>query len=351
MVHVKSGTYSQSNTIYNKNSGGTCITPFVFGYGSVHGDWGTQPIIQGSFGTSGMLQIAYCASGYYDYFANLDLKNTATSIGNGYGVFYEYNVSGGDLYLVGDTIDSSAASSVTGSQCAMILYNLDGGEGQLGLIAYGNTFKLSSSVYGICDLGGNSNISVMDWNLFENGIAAIYDFAQANGQRWMIRNNCFVSNARAVYSAAGGLSFLDLERNGFYGTTDENVRLTAGSPGWIAFVNNLFWGGTYGMYINAAGGAPATSFSNGNAFGNISTANYNNFIPTTMWGHQPDVSVGTNPFVNATGANCALTTAAQSLIGGAGWPGIAPFGTGYAAIGPLQPQASSSSSAPHAYVQ
>ena len=88
-----------------------------------------------------------------------------------------------------------------------------------------------------------------------------------------------------------------------------------------------------------------------NAYGNLSVANYVNFVAAL---NGADVALSASPYTSPGTGNFALngTAGGGAALKATGFPGIAPFGTGYGSIGALQPsQAVIASGGPHAFVQ
>ena len=145
------------------------------------------------------------------------------------------------------------------------------------------------------------------------------------------------------------MDWLHLYANSFYSQTNESVYYGGAGSEAIIASNNIFYGGTYGVRL--VGGTPTIAMALNNAYGNLSVANYVNFFAAL---NGADVALSASPYTSPGTGNFALngTAGGGAALKAAGFPGIAPFGTGYGSIGALQPsQAVIASGGPHAFVQ
>jgi hypothetical protein len=221
----------------------------------------------------------------------------------------------------------------------------------VGLIVIGSSFLLSSAAYGIQDTGGNGSTIVLVGNYFAGGLVGLWDGGSGgnpNSQRWVVQNNVFNGNGRGIY-AQEGVAYALLSGNSFYGQTNENVYLALTTSTAIIAQNNIFWGGTYGLWLSQV---PSVSYSASNAYGNQGTAAFANWFASPSWAR--DVTLSANPFTNTATPNFALNSTAGggAALKTAGFPGVTPAGTGYLDIGALQSQAAAGASiAAGGYVQ
>jgi len=347
-VWVKAGTYTcatalVSNSCYeNINVFGQSASVEVRGYSSTHGDLPTNPINLGSnplFTTSVATLQIFNESGNYVFVA-VSFSNTVAS-GSPYALVA--NVNSGYLYVTASRFDISGTTA---------------GEGIYEQYTYGTTiwaseFKGNSTGACIADLGSANQKGAL-WvgqGTYVHGCGeGIWDYNNNGNQAWYVSDSVFASNGRHIYQQAGG-QLLSIHASAFYNATNEAAKVNPNSdPDFVLNVDNsIFWGGTYALSLTNAAN-PAYS---DNAYGNFSTANWNNATPVMVG--VPDITLTAIPWVSASTGNFTLNTTAGGgalLVSPAGYPGSSPAGTGYLAVGPLQPQSSSGGgSAPHAYVQ
>jgi hypothetical protein len=345
-VWVKSNGSSAVNTLTSAiqmtNANGTGVALTISGYASTHGDNGAKPLITTSTGSIDLIDLLGSSSAI-STLNNLWLQST----GNGYQVVSnQYSISSGyQIKMFNCKIDIATATSETAVNVATGAINTT----TITAWIVGNEFSLGSGS-GVNN-PGNGSIVILEGNYFHGGGGySLGDSGTGNG-RWIVKNNVFASNTRGIYStstSSGGLAWLVLDGNSFYGQTNENVRV-AGTPVWVEAQNNVFYGGTYGMYF---ANLPTTAFSLPNSYGNIGTANTLNWYGNANGA--ADVALSANPFTNAGGGVFTLNSTAGggAALKAAGFPGVTPAGTGYLDIGALQSQAAAGASiAAGGYVQ
>ena len=337
-IWVKSGTYTCTQLDSSDNlclvsvnaAGASIVNVTIEGYGTTHADFGAAPVITSAVAATITLVVNGGAR-------LINLKFVGTGSFNYPLVGSPQFTGGGNIQIYDCTFDTSAAASGAGG-----FYNRN----SVQLTVWNNTFiNSNTSGYGIAEQGVNNAQLDARWNSFSGGSYCIGDGnANANGDSWRIMGNTFSNCSRAVYSQAGPLAFVDLSANSFQGTTNENVYIFNGGVGPVNVSNNIFWGGTYGVRLFSTGyyGAPQS-----NAYGNISVLNsdllYSGF-------NNSDVSLTANPFTSSSNFVLNSTAGGGALLKAAGFPGVTSAGTGYAAIGALQPN-SSGGAAPHAITQ
>lgn len=317
-IWIKSGTYSSSVSLNTVNQASIVVDVTYEGYGTAHADFGTRPVIVTTGGNNTWENYGKST------FINLVIQPTNFC-------FDMSKSSSAQLFTYLVKCDVSANSGGGG------IYNQNSGAGFIWGVLVNTEFSLNSTAYGVEDLGGNFNHLVALWDYFHGGAAGVWDGNNSNAQLWLIRNCTFASNSRGVYQQASDNSYVELVGNNFYSQTNQNVYLNAAGLPYVTAANNIFYGGTYGIFIN---GTPLISISQSNAYGNLSTANYSGWVAGI---NSSDIALSANPFTAPSSANFALnsTSGGGAALKAAGFPGVTPFGTGYAAVGALQPQASS----------
>ena len=175
----------------------------------------------------------------------------------------------------------------------------------------------------------------------------------SNSFRSILRWNRFHTGVIGA-SISGGSSILSAQGNGFYGGT---TQLTT-STSYADFSGNSWGGGNTADCIDVTSpGVFLTLVSNlvygCGAFGIKSTAgfqelvqNSNNYYGGNAGGNRSAVPAGTgdgtlsaDPWVSRSTGNFVLSATGISAIGGRGYPGVSPMGTGYSDVGALQSQA------------
>jgi hypothetical protein len=323
-IWVKSGTYTTTIGFSGINAASNQINNLTYeGYASTHGDFGTPPVLT----TATSSVNVFAANGNGTQF--IDLKITITAAAP-FACIGDSTSSGSEIAVYSVTCDMSGTTGSSG------LYQINGSSRVWGVVS-NSTFICNSTSEGIRDDGGSSGLLIAHWNKFIGCLSGIWDGNQGGGQRWILDGNGFANNNRAVYQQNNGGNIVELSGNSFCNSTNEAVKITGSGLYYISAINNVFYGGTYGL---STGGLPTIYISQSNAYGNLSTANYLNWVAGL---NSSDVSLSANPFTNCTTGNLALnaTSGGGAAITAAGFPGVSPFGTGYAAVGALQPQASS----------
>ena len=346
-IWIKAGTYTTTvgipNYPYNYQS------PFVVtyaGYYATHGDITlaclaastcTRPLITTSTSGINLFQTQNTTSFLY-----LEMSITAA---NSQAVISNYGMQSiGPLTINFCKIDGAAG--VTG------IYDQGAGSGdaQIRVLVEATEFNMSSTGYGIQNYNQYaSNPIAVYWSWFHGAAAGIWDGNNGNSQKWIVIGNVFSGNTRGVYQQAANEYSLQLLGNSFYGQTSENVRIATGGLAWMHVANNVFWGGTYGVYT---GGGSTNYMSAANAYGNQSTAAYSGWYASPA--STPDVTLTASPFTNPGSGIFTLnnTSGGGAALKAAGFPGVTPMGTGYLDIGALQSQAAAGASiAAGGYVQ
>jgi hypothetical protein len=317
-VWIKTGSYAVASVITLPN------THLTFeGYGSTHGDLGTQPVL-----TSGSSNV-FNTSETGAEFINLGI---ASSAGSESGI----QLLGGEALVYLCTFNMPATSSG--------IYNNDGVD-YAWLIA--NTFEGAGN--GVDDAGGNYPQLFMIGNLFKATGNCFWDNnSSTNRSLWFFQSNVFSGCAYGIYVQNTPTWPIMLEGNVFYNSVNDGVNIRGGAssvtPILNVVYNNVFYGnGGYGLNL---ANAQYTNFVGPNAYGSNTSGNYNNFVAGTG-----DVPLTANPFTSGTVFTLNSTTGGGALLKAAAFPGVTPAGTGYLDIGALQSKAASGGSSPHAYVQ
>ena len=371
-VWVKSGTYNYTIPIpiASPNSG-SIVSLSIVGYNSTHGDISTPcsvattcPLIVQTSGSTYLFSLiaANSLSGSV-LFQNLELS---CSQNNCYPLIGA-NVGGPDLYAVNVKFDVLGTTNGSGiynnAKCSYML-------------VWGCEFNVPSPNAGIADFGETASSQdgyglFVYYSYFHGTGNGVWDGNTANAQAWHLYFNAF-NVAHPVWAQStsdDGLKMLDLFNNSFYDPTAAAVSSNGLDPHWVFAANNIFYGGTYGMYIAGSyiattGSVPfGVGISQSNAYGSQATApyipyNYGVFsggrrtgTPAGIGGS--DIALGScQPFNAPTTGDFSLSTCGKTALGAKGFPGVGPAGTGYLDIGALQSKAATATPpAPRPYLQ
>jgi hypothetical protein len=376
-VWVKSGTYAPPSAgignCTNQSSCSGSVIPglIVQGYGTTHGDI-TSPCSVAT--TCPLIATANAATPIWSpvgssvtaglILKNLEMAITATS--NPYSIIG--GPGGPDLTCINCKFDvTSTAGGSNG------IYNSNY---YAYILLWGSEFNVSSGNYGINDVSEVSNEhgqGIWSYYSYYHGAGTgFWDGNSAGHQLWHLYFNAFSGMARGVYAQTNvdlSLLGLDLVGNAFYNMTNEAVRSNGVAVHWAYIFNNIFYGGTYGVYIfgyvgNGSGTPWGQPLSVSNAYGNQGTAPYlvyptqNSASNSSLGGITPglynsDIALGAcQPFNAPASADFSLSTCGKAALGAKGFPGVTPAGTGYLDIGALQSQAAAGASiAAGSYVQ
>jgi hypothetical protein len=335
-IFIQAGTYNIGTvTIKNQNSGNSNLVISYLGYGTYHGDLGTKPVFTTASNTP-IFIIANAQTTEDTAIYNLTLTTSDTSYTQ--GLLDAYLTSSPGLQIVNCKFDLTALTSGSGSAGAV--FSNPGQGNNIAAIFYNNEFTGTTYSNGIVDLGGNNVPIIMEWNYFHGLAAGVWDNNTGANQRWLIKHNVFANNTRGVYQQAAGGFWLEIEGNDFYNQTSENVKFNNQALYWITAANNIMYGGTYGFYVPTS--APGLQMIMDNAFGGVSTANYNAGVgwQTSALNGGADVALGScQPFSAPSSGDFSLSTCGKAALAAKGFPGVTPFGTGYLDIGALQSKA------------
>ncbi len=337
-AHAASAAFSSGNTIWVHSGSYTAVTSSIavcnnlnynYGYNSAHGDnplpgSGNQPLL-----TTATSSVDTVEPGGPCVIAYMHITVTAASSpfsaisdsGTNSPQFYYFN----DLASGGDAVYDT--NGVT-------FFEMIGN-------------RLTGTGVGLYFGNGNSNNLVVRNNYFANtGTACLWDGNQNNdANSWDIEYNTFGGCSYGVYHQNGSnIHMLQVIGNNFYGSTHDGLNIQASmTTGPVTIYNNVFFGNG-GKNINLLAVPSYLSFNPGNAF---DAAGNTNWVAGVA-----DVTLTANPWVAVATPNFALNTTSGggAAVKAAGYPGVTPAGTGYAAMGALQPQ-SSGGAAPHAIVQ
>ncbi len=337
MIWVMYGTYTPGATLSQPNSGDIQ----VYGYNAAHGDitqpCSVSPTVCPTIATSTNAQDGWDASTLAPTaLGNINFTTTAGTSGygvlkthtNGYVQIYNCTFTGFLNAINGDNVGSHFIISY--------LYVTQ-------------TVINNSTSYGIVNQNG-INIS---YSLIENsGNHGIFASSSSLAPVTVSHTVFYKNGAKGIdtgtFATCDFCAFDQNTGDGFYTASIGN------QPGSS---NSIYWGnGGYG--INYAGTQsssqpPLNLYALNNAFGsNTSGAASPNWtfaigIPNTT------VTLTANPFVSDSTGNFALnsTSGGGALQKATGFPGVAPFGTGYSDIGPLQHQTAAASYSAYAFVQ
>ena len=297
------------------------------GFGTTCGDGLSAPTLTTATNSTAIFTFGAVLDAY---FSNLILTNTAGTRDYGFGATTS---NGGDKLtldhvtcdgmqkcIYGDFLAVWSFSDVT-IRDSVIKNSISHGYDNSGSFHAIRSYFLNNGGAGIrypanASFQSRGQSTCIDSVFYNNGANGIDYPTPINGTELNSLNCDYVSNTGA----------------GIKITTADSV--TGGT-----FNNNIFYGNTtYGLDLTAPTGTQSTQVAY-NACGANTTACYHNITSSVG-----DVTGISDPFVDKTSNNFAFTAAAITTLGSQGTPGATGnFGTGYLAIGALQPQASSGS--------
>jgi len=330
-IWIKNGTFTTSAALRNTNAAGSNVQVTFEGYNSTHGDITpaciaaatcTRPLITASTN----IDVFVCAAGATWQYLNISNTYSGTY---GHALISMYNCFN-TFQVLFNKLDMSGT---TGSGA---LVTFDNVSNQTVLLAYGNECVNNSTSYCLIDYNGNNSIIEMKWNYAHGGLGLVWDGNQGNNVRWRLAGNACGSATRCVYEQGTGNGWIEFDGNSCQAMANECVK-TVGTMNYMGASNNAIYNATYGIYNTST---PSFTYSQGNWFGDISTANYNDF-PAGLG----DGSLSANPFTSSTVFTLNSTSGGGALLKAAGFPGATPAGTGYIDVGALQSQVASSGSA------
>jgi hypothetical protein len=380
-IWIKTATTTLTSSLGNCVSQGSCSNSTnairsitLSGYDTTPGDVTvaciaastcTRPLITTSTGSVELFQLVGSIITASFTVQNLELSNTASS--SAFPVIAGIN-GGPNLYIYNTKIDVTG----TNSGGASGIYN----DNEFSFITiYACDFNVATGNSGVADQEesqSNNGHGIWSYYSYYHGAGtAFYDVDNGGLQLWHWIGNVCSGMSRCLYAAETGdnsVSLIELVGNAFYNPTNEAVRYNSFALGFLSNINNIYYGGTYGLYINGyiADGSSVPfgiPFSQSNAYGGQSTAPY---LPYTFGGNRSGVLTGTppgygssdislgacNPFNNPGSGDFSLSTCGKAALAQAGYPGVSLFGTGYAAIGALPAQGGGTSGGgASAYVQ
>ena len=209
-----------------------------------------------------------------------------------------------------------------------------------------NNSYIHGNAYGLSDYNGSAN---------QGG----------NPFVWISRNSVWDSNGYGMYMSSSTptpQAYIITSNSVFSNSTHDGINSQVGYHAINTlglFSNDIFYGnGGYGVNITQNGvcpaGVPGVSGSGNSAMilynngtGSNTSGAYNSCLTSIN-----DVALSASPFVSSSNFALNSTAGGGAALKAAGFPGVTSFGTGSAAIGPLQPASSSSTaSAPHPFVQ
>lgn len=383
-VWVKTATTTLTTGLCNATNQSSCGTTgnwitsiAVSGYDSTHGDVNpsciaaatcTRPLITTSTSSQEIFNLYASSPGLtYASFSleNLEISNTASS--SAYPLIAGIN-GGPTLYIYNCKLDVTGTNAGGSSG----IYN----DSKFNyIVLYASECNVSSGNACVADQGSdnsNNGRGIYSYYSYYHGAGTgFWDVNNGNLGVWHWIGNVCSGMSRCIYgqySADNSTVILELVGNSFYNPTNEAVRYNSYAMTFLANLGNIYYGGTYGLYVNGyiANGSSVPfgiPFSQSNAYGNQSTAPYlaynfgvnrSGVLTGTPAGYgSSDISLGAcAPFNNPSGNDFSLTSCAKSLLGANGFPGVTPFGTGYATPGALTPKgAGGGGASPHGFVR
>jgi hypothetical protein len=335
-IWQKSGTYTQTFAHANNNAASNAANVIINGYNTTHGDISpsciaastcARPIWAASFGSANMFNVqgngisfiavqftATCSS---SCFAGIDGDSAGVSVDL---CKFDWSTATGGVALY------SAASGVNGME----------------FIVTRSEFSGNSTAVFIEDNAGQPQAQIfINSSYCHNAQYCLYDNNSGNVVHWTVVQSAFGNNSRDIYEQAAGGGSIQLNADSFQNSTNEHVKANT-NLNWMEVWNSIFYGGTYGISITSC----LFCASSSNAYGNLSTANYTGWIASP---NSTDVALTANPFTSSSNFVLNSTSGGGALLKAAGFPGVTPFGTGFASVGALQPS-SGSTAIPYGFV-
>ena len=330
-VFLKAGTYTFTSTLSFP-----AVQKFaVEGYQSSHGDYGTRPLITTS--TNSTVMFLYQSTTIKGAtFRNISMSNTASTraicvnVGLsgtvGQMLFYDCLIDGFSNAFVGDNNSSyystelkfirTEVKNCTATNGAVFhvgctyMYACWIHDNPNGSGFYTNTTPVGS-------LAGNSFVCCV---FSGNGIDGIFSNTSSNNISLNASNCVFYNNtADGIHFGTNVVNFTAVncifDSNGGYG-----INMPGPSPTGCTFaLDCAFYNNTSGAYSTYNDGSTSITFVG-----------------------LGDISLSGHPFTAASSGDFSLNgTAGQgAACNAAGFPGVAPFGTGYISVGALDPNPS-----------
>lgn len=312
-INVQSGTYAGGFVILDPYN---TATLYFSGYGTSHGDMGSQPLITTSANTR-LVQ----TNNNTTYWNNFSFSNTGATRNDG---FFAYGNE--RLYLYDCTLDGfnygiRGDNGIPGYYATLwierteVKNSISGGVWNAGSSVFISSWVHNNGGFGYLHQPGSGTSDIMLNTIFSG-----------NSGTGAASNSCGIWNSVFAYNAGDGLDCASIQtiRNSvFYGNTGYGVNS----------------GTVYGTYLS-------TMFTGFNAFGANSTA------PRHQLGAGlNDVTLTADPFVSTSNFALNATAGGGALLTHAGFPGVFPGGlsTGYLDIGAVQSAGGSSTATQHAY--
>jgi|HubBroStandDraft_1064217.scaffolds.fasta_scaffold00168_11 hypothetical protein len=325
----------------------------LWGYGSTHGDQGTKPIIQSSQSGTPMLNVQYfTAVNNVEFLALSGFNSVAIAATGG-----STNLMVMNSLLIGTAAGTNGAGIDTyNSNPNVQIFNTEIKGWQFGIFSPTGSSGSYSSTYWIVNCYIHNNV----YGMTDGNTGGSVGFS------WVSVGTVWDSNSYGIYVQNSSISVANLlilaQNSVFSNNTNDGVNNQSAYNNWgdqNIFQNTIFYGnGGYGVNLNAHGtgiGCPAFvspkanlgDLAMNNGVGANTLGNYN-----CVQSQGTDIALSANPFTSSTNFALNSTSGGGAALKAAGFPGVAAFGTGSAAIGALQPAASAATSAAaHAYVQ
>jgi hypothetical protein len=332
IVWIKGGTLTVTAGIFIQGTFTYANHISVRGYTTTRGDGGKATI---TTPTNSINLINVTATG--GALGGQELENlilTSTAVTPGYGV---YAANGNvDWVTIQNCVLSGFLNGIDGSNPeAFIIENLT---------VLGSEIK-SNTTYGITSQG---SVTVIGSYIHNNGSDGLHivlaNAAAATGIASTFANN----GSNGAYAGGGFYQPVQFYGCVFYGNTVNGLLSVYNDAAGLTAVNNIAYGNG-GFGFNTTNSVP--SFPSAYLAGLILTNNAVGANTNGPWGGglqasyaTGTVSLSANPFTSPSTGNYALNTGGTTALLNNGYPGVTPFGTGYATPGALQPMGGSSAS-------
>ena len=318
------GTLNIAQTIWiDSFSGGGDTRTVISGYGVTRGD-GIQQTIVNAINSANTLAFQSSTGVQISNIAFINTAGTPAA-----GIFFNYQpstfVTLQNVLISGATVGIDGTS---GTYCNnLFLFDVEIKSGSsIGLQNGGQTFVFGSWVHG----NGGDGIKMTS-----NEDGALYAYATVSSANTGVGFND---------TSSSSAKFFELIDSVAYGNTSDGIRVASGSGiQSLVSVNTISYGnGGFGLNFPSVPTANTplnVMLQYNNAFGSNTSGARNSGAPPGV----SDITLTANPFVSVSTGNFALNSTAGggAALYSAGFPGVMPGGTGYAAVGALQPAASS----------
>jgi hypothetical protein len=313
---VHSGTYTLTASLTAQN----LLALAMFGYGSVHGDNGTRPLITTATNSTPLLNIPTGGANSPFVINNINFSNSAATRAQ---CIVKTSNTGAPITLSGSQLNGCSIGIDTSSQQTQLnLFNVEIENCTSDAIRSQSNASFLSNVY-IHDNGG-------------------WGFNDTTSSQIEIAGSVFARNTSGGVVVNSGP--LNIVSSVFYSNSGDGARLLQTTSAFGSS-NSIYYGNSgWGIDQTNTSNSPA-SFYQVNAYGGPNTSG--NVRHLTVHGNFAlDIALTADPFVNGASGNFALNSTAGggAALKGVGFPGVMPAGTGFIDVGALQSNAAASAS-------